>query len=128
MKAKSRIQQVHPGDFLREELAGRGISMNQLARDIRIPMSRVSLIVNGRRGITADTALRLGLYFRTSPELWLNLQNTYDLAVTRLESADKIAREVIPPRQHAGGRAGALSSRFPCVPLSPFASAADVLF
>ena len=102
MKAKARIQPIHPGDFLREELAERGISMNQLARDIRIPMSRVSLIVNGRRGITADTALRLGLYFGTSPELWLNLQNTYDLAVIRLESADKIAREVIPASQHAG--------------------------
>jgi addiction module HigA family antidote len=83
-------------------LAERGISMNQLARDIRIPMSRVSLIVNGRRGITADTALRLALYFGTSPELWLNLQNTFDLAVARLESADKIAREVIPASQHAG--------------------------
>jgi addiction module HigA family antidote len=101
MKAKSRIQPVHPGDFLREELAERGISMNQLARDIRIPMSRVSLIVNGRRGITADTALRLGLYFGTSPELWLNLQNTYDLAIVRLGSAEKIAREVIPASQHA---------------------------
>ena len=96
MKTKSRIQPVHPGDFLREELAERGISMNQVARDIRIPMSRVSLIVNGKRGITADTALRLALYFGTSPELWLNLQNTYDLAVARLSSADKIAREVIP--------------------------------
>ena len=101
MKAKSTIQPVHPGSFLREELAERGISMNQLARDIRIPMSRVSLIVNGRRGITADTALRLGLYFGTSPELWLNLQNTYDLAMVRLGSADKIAREVIPASQHA---------------------------
>jgi addiction module HigA family antidote len=96
VKTKSRIQPVHPGDFLREELAERGISMNQVARDIRIPMSRVSLIVNGKRGITADTALRLALYFGTSPELWLNLQNTYDLAVARLSSADKIAREVIP--------------------------------
>jgi addiction module HigA family antidote len=93
MKAKSRIQPVHPGDFLREELAERSISMNQVARGIRIPMSRVSLIVNGKRGITADTALRLALYFGTSPELW---QNTYDLAVARLSSADKIAREVIP--------------------------------
>ena len=102
MKAKSRIQPIHPGDFLREELAVRSISMNQLARDIRIPMSRVSLIVNGRRGITADTALRLGLYFGTSPQLWLNLQNTYDLAMARIESADKIAREVIPASQHAG--------------------------
>ena len=64
-------------------------------------MSRVSLIVNGRRGITADTALRLGLYFGSSPELWLNLQNTYDLAIVRLGSADKIAREVIPAIQHA---------------------------
>ena len=76
--------------------------MNQVARDIRIPMSRVSLIVNGKRGITADTALRLGFYFGTSPQLWLNLQNTYDLAATRLASADKIAREVIPANQHVG--------------------------
>ena len=76
--------------------------MNQLARDVRIPMIRVSLIVKGKRGITADTALRLGFYFGTSPQLWLNLQNTYDLAVTRLASADKIAREVIPATQHAG--------------------------
>ena len=96
MKTKPRIQPVHPGDFLREELAERGISMNQMARDIRIPMSRVSLIVNGKRGITADTALRLALYFGTSPELWLNLQTAYDLAVARLESAEKIEREVIP--------------------------------
>jgi addiction module HigA family antidote len=102
MKAKPRIQPIPPGDFLREELAERGIRMNRLARDICIPMSRVSLIVNGKRGITADTALRLGLSFETSPELWLNLQNTYDLAVTRLESAAKIAREVIPASQLAG--------------------------
>jgi addiction module HigA family antidote len=99
MKTQSRIQPVHPGDFLREELTERGISMNQVARDIRIPMSRVSLIVNGKRGITADTALRLAFYFGTSPELWLNLQKTYDLAVARLASADKIAREVIPASQ-----------------------------
>jgi antitoxin HigA-1 len=96
MKTKSRIKPVHPGDFLREELTERGISMNQVARDIRIPMSRVSLIVNGKRGITADTALRLAVYFGTSPELWLNLQKTYDLAVARMSSADKIEREVIP--------------------------------
>ena len=100
MKAKPRVQPIHPGDFLGEELAERGIRMNRLARDIRIPISRVSLIVNGRRGITADTALRLGLYFGTSPELWLNLQKHLRSAVTRLESADKIAREVIPASQH----------------------------
>ncbi len=104
MKSKSRIQPVHPGDFLREELAERGISMNRVARDIRIPMSRVSLIVNGKRGITADTALRLGLYFGTSPELWLNLQNTYDLAVARLSLSNKLAREVIPASVGMGER------------------------
>jgi addiction module HigA family antidote len=96
MKRKRRIQPVPPGDFLREELAERGISMNRLSRDIRIPLSRVSLIVNGKRGITANTALRLAQYFGTSAELWMNLQNTYDLAVARLQSADQIAREVIP--------------------------------
>lgn len=101
MKTKPRIQPVHPGDILREELAERGISMNQLARDIRVPMSRVSLVVHGKRGITADTAVRLALYFGTSPELWLNLQTTYELALVRLDSADKIKREVIPASQHA---------------------------
>jgi len=67
MKRRPRIQPVHPGDILREELAERGISMNQLARDIRVPLSRVSLVVHGKRGITADTAMRLALYFGTSP-------------------------------------------------------------
>jgi addiction module HigA family antidote len=101
MKTKPRIQPVHPGDVLREELAERGISMNRLARDIRVPMSRVSLVVHGKRGITADTAVRLALYFGTSPELWLHLQTTYELALVRLDSAAKIKREVIPASQHA---------------------------
>jgi antitoxin HigA-1 len=75
-------------------------------------MRRVSLIVNGKRSITADTALRLGLYFGTSPELWLNLQNTYDLAVTRLESADKIARESYPHQSARRVRVAWCSQRF----------------
>lgn len=68
--------------------------MNRLSRDIRIPLSRVSPVVHGKRGITANTALRLAQYF--GAELWMNLQNAYHLAVARQQSADRIAREVIP--------------------------------
>ena len=100
MAKKRRIAPVHPGEHLREELRERGISRNQLSRDIRIPLSRVSLIGSGKRGISADTALRLARYFGTSPQMWLNLQNRYDLDVANA-SAERIAREVIPAGQSA---------------------------
>jgi addiction module HigA family antidote len=96
MTRKRQIQPAHPGELLREELAERGISLNRLARDIRIPMSRVSLIVSGKRGITADTALRLARYFGSSAEVWMNLQQAYELDVARQEAAGRIERDVIP--------------------------------
>ena len=78
------LDPVHPGEILREDfLKPLGISINRLARDIVVPPGRISTIVNGKRSITADTALRLGLYFDVSPELWLNLQTDYDLRVAR---------------------------------------------
>lgn len=92
--AVKRIRPIHPGEILRDELAERGISLNQLARDTRIALSRVSLIANGKRSITADTAMRFGRYFGTSAELWLNLQTAYDLRVAAV-NAPKIEREVI---------------------------------
>ena len=78
------LEPIPPGEILREEfLRPLGISINGLARAIDVPPNRVSAIVNGKRAITADTALRLGKYFGVSPEIWLDLQSDYDLRVAR---------------------------------------------
>ena len=83
MKAKKpikRLPPLHPGEILREEfLIPMELSANRLAMDLRVPVTRISEIVHERRGITADTALRLGRYFNTSARFWLNLQAAYDL-------------------------------------------------
>jgi addiction module HigA family antidote len=92
-----RLPPVHPGEILREDLLKPlGISINRLGRDLRVPVTRMSEIVNGRRGITADTALRLARYFGTTPEFWMNLQASFDLDVAQRASADRIARDVHP--------------------------------
>lgn len=73
---------IHPGEILLEEfLIPLGISQTRLAMDIHVPAPRINAIVHGRRAITADTALRLGQYFKMEPQFWLNLQNNYDLGV-----------------------------------------------
>jgi addiction module HigA family antidote len=78
------LDPIHPGEILLEDfLKPMGISINRLARDIGVPPGRISTIVNAKRSITADTALRLGTYFGVSPELWLNLQSDYDLRIAR---------------------------------------------
>ncbi|MDD2850328.1 MAG: HigA family addiction module antitoxin [Desulfuromonadaceae bacterium] len=78
------LDPIHPGEILLEDfLKPMGISINRLAREISVPPGRISTIVNGKRAITADTALRLGVYFGVSPELWLNLQSDYDLRIVR---------------------------------------------
>ena len=73
-----------------------GLSANRLARDLRVPATRISEILHGRRGISADTALRLARYFGTTPQFWMNLQAAYDLDVAERESASSIEREVFP--------------------------------
>ena len=92
-KSGKRLPPIHPGKILLEDMRDEGISINGLAQAIRVPANRISLIVNGKRGITADTAARLARYFGTSAQYWLNIQNRYDL-----DSIDqaKIARDVIP--------------------------------
>jgi addiction module HigA family antidote len=71
---------LHPGEILREQfMADFGVSINQVARDLRVPPTRIGEIVNERRDITPDTALRLARYFGTTPEFWMNLQSGYDL-------------------------------------------------
>lgn len=73
-----------------------GLSINGLARDLRVPVTRMSEIVNGRRSITADTALRLARYFSTTAEFWVNLQSAYDLDVATRAFAEQIKRDVHP--------------------------------
>jgi len=85
---------VHPGRLLRRELSARGLSANRLALALRVPSGRITSILNGKRSITADTALRLARYFGNSPRFWLNLQTRYDLAVAERELGAKIAAEV----------------------------------
>ena len=81
---KEYLDPIHPGEILLEDfLKPMEISINKLARDIGVPPGRISNIVNSKRSITADTALRLGIYFGVSPELWLNLQTDYDLRIAR---------------------------------------------
>jgi addiction module HigA family antidote len=97
MAKSRRLPPVHPGEILREDLmAPLGLSINGLARDLRVPVTRMSEIVNGRRSITADTALRLARYFSTTAEFWVNLQSAYDLDVATRASAEQIKRDVHP--------------------------------
>jgi antitoxin HigA-1 len=74
---------IHPGGILGDELKEIGISASELARQINVPQNRISQIIAGKRSITGDTALRLGHWFRNSPEFWLNLQASYDLRVAK---------------------------------------------
>src|SRR3954447_5004258 len=86
---------VHPGEMLREEfMKPLEISINGLALELHVPVTRVSQIVNERRGITADTALRLARHFGTSADFWMNIQKEYELALTRRKSLKTIERQV----------------------------------
>ncbi len=96
MSQRRKLPPIHPGELLRDELEEIGTSLNELARALRVPMNRISSIVNGRRSITADTAMRLARYFGTSPQYWLNLQSAYDLEVAAVKIGSKIEREVLP--------------------------------
>jgi addiction module HigA family antidote len=92
-----KLKPVHPGEILMEDfLKPYGLSMNRVATDLRVPVTRIADIVKARRGITADTALRFGLYFKTSPEFWVNLQTRYDLDVAEDEGLAQIERDVRP--------------------------------
>jgi addiction module HigA family antidote len=83
---------IHPGEHLAEELKELGVSAAELARQLDVPVNRVTGIINGQRGITADTALRLGHWFGTSPEFWLNLQTLYELRVARKEIGERVKK------------------------------------
>lgn len=101
-RQKREIPPVHPGEILNEEfLKPLRLSMNQLALALRVPGNRINAIVAGQRSITADTALRLGRYFGTSPQFWINMQARYDLESTKDKLANRIEREVRPRERAA---------------------------
>ena len=88
---------IHPGEILRADfMEPLQLSMNRLALDLRVPVTRIAEIVHGRRGVTPDTALRLARYFNTSPGFWMNLQSSYDLEVAQDKLSRVIEREVQP--------------------------------
>ena len=93
---------IHPGEILTQELEEAGISASELARQIKVPPSRLSKIMNGKQAITGDTALRLGHWFGTAALFWLNLQTAYDLRLAEQEAGDAIAslpvRSAAPPQ------------------------------
>ncbi len=96
MTVRSGMPPVHPGEILADELAELGLSANALAGHLAVPTNRITAILNGQRGVTADTALRLARYFGMTPEFWLNLQKTYELRAAELESGDEINAQVQP--------------------------------
>jgi addiction module HigA family antidote len=87
---------VHPGRLLKRELSARGLSANRLALDLGVPSGRITDILNGRRSITADTAVRLGRYFGIRPQFWLDLQSQYDIGMIERERGAEIAKRVRP--------------------------------
>ena len=92
---KNGMRPVHPGEILREDfLVPLGMSANALSKALNVPAPRVNDIVRERRGVSADTALRLGRYFDTSPQFWLNLPAMYDLRVAEIAIGKRIVREV----------------------------------
>ena len=94
---KKKLKPVHPGEILSEEfMAPLGLSMNKMAMDLRVPVTRIADIVNEKRGITAETALRFARYFKNSPTFWMNLQTRYELEVAEDELAAKVERDVQP--------------------------------
>jgi addiction module HigA family antidote len=90
-----RFVAIHPGEFLREDfLKPLELSVNALALALRVPATRISEIVNERRGITTDTAIRLSIYFGTTPDFWMNMQSAYELAIGESELLPRLQKEV----------------------------------
>lgn len=90
---------IHPGEILRDELEELGVTPTELARQIAVPPNRISQIIGGRRAITGDTALRLGHWFGSRPEFWLNLQSSYDLRIAAQAAGRRISK--LPTRRAA---------------------------
>jgi len=89
------MKTVHPGRILARELKARALSANQLALALRVPSSRITSLINGKRSVTPETALRLARYFRNSAQFWLNLQTRYELILAEAEIGERIKSEVV---------------------------------
>lgn len=96
MSFQNGMRPVHPGEILREELNELDMSAKAFAEALDVPANRISAILKGQRGITADTALRLSRYFGTTPQVWLNLQKAFELRVVEIESGKDIAKRIKP--------------------------------
>jgi addiction module HigA family antidote len=97
---RNGMNPVHPGQILRDELDELGLSANALSKALDVPVNRITMILGGQRGVSADTALRLGRYFGTTPQVWLNLQKTWELRRAEIARGREIAARV-KPRQTA---------------------------
>jgi len=95
---KHRVPPVHPGAYLKELLVELKISQYRLARDLGVPAMRIRLVVNGKRPVTAELALRLGRYFGQNPRYWMNLQTRYDMDIAEDGLSEQVTREVRPLR------------------------------
>lgn len=100
MGFKNGMRPVHPGEILQDEIDAADISADELAEALDVPLSRVTTILDGQQGITADSALRLARFFGTTPELWLNLQQTWELRRAEVDVGRQIEQRVTP-RQSA---------------------------
>ena len=103
MSAKNGMRPVHPGEVLCEEFNELGLSANALSRALGVPVNRVTMILNGQRGVSADMALRLARFFGTTPQLWLNLQKTWELRQAEIAAGREIAERATPWHSAAQG-------------------------
>ena len=98
---------IHPGEILADELHEIGVTPSELSRQIKVPANRITQIIHGQRGITGDTALRLGHWFATSPQFWLNLQSAYDIRVAEHQVGREVEKlPVTPAAGEHGQRTG----------------------
>jgi len=95
---------IHPGEILADELEELGVSPTELARQIRVPANRISQIINGKRSITGDTALRLAHWFGTSPQFWMNLQALYDVRIAEEDAGTEIKTLPTKPEKSPTGQ------------------------
>jgi addiction module HigA family antidote len=101
MSVNNEMRPVHPGEILRDELDALKMSAKAFSEALDVPGNRITMILKGQRGITADTALRLSRYLGTTPELWLNLQKTYELREAQLKAGKQITESVKPRKEAA---------------------------
>ena len=94
--SKNGMRPVHPGEILRDELDELAMSAKAFAEALNVPANRISAILKGQRGVTADTALRLSRYLGTTPQVWLNLQKAFELRVAEIEAGKDIAKRIKP--------------------------------